>query len=442
MNITKFFDSDYINYSAYDNYRSIASYIDGLKPTARKVIYTCNKLNINSPLKVENLQAKVSDTTEYLHGAGSIGGVIVNMVQNYVGANNLPLLKGEGTFGTRLIPVAAATRYIAAYKDKITDSIFKKEDEAILISQVFEGTTIEPQYYVPIVPLILVNGCMNALSVAFASHILPRKLEEIIEAIKDILEGKEPKELNPYFKDFNGIVLKNEEGSIETRGLWSRKSSNPKEIIITELPIGVTLDKYKDILNTLQDKKVITSYKDLSDTKKDKFHFIVRTSKVIHDDKVVETLKLVKKDSENLTCIDENNKIRVFESIYEILRAYVEIRLVYYAKRKAYIIHELEQELKVLNNKFKFLKHVISGELVVFKRKRKDIEEDLKKFDIEQLEDSYDYILKIPVDWFTEERLLVLIKKIKDSKASLKTIQEKEPKDFWLEDLKQLEGVI
>lgn len=434
QNITDFFDNEYINFSAYDNYRSIASYIDGLKPTARKTIYTLNKLNITQLVKVENLQSKVSDTTQYLHGAGSIGGVIVNMGQNYIGSNNLPLVLKDGNFGNRLIPVAAAVRYISACKVEYSDHLFNKQDDPILIEQIFEGDIIEPKFYVPVLPIILINGCMNAMTVGFTSHILPRNIKDIVAAIYDILDGKTPKRFFPYFEGFKGIVCSNQEGQVETKGIFSKQGA--KEVVVTELPIGISLEKYREILDKLEDKKIIQSYRDLSDTKTDKFKFIIRLTKVIPEDKLYEVLRLIKKETENFTCIDENNRICVFENELEILEAYVKVRLEYYQKRKDYIISELEKELTLLHNRIEFLKLIIGGKIIVFKQKRDKIEEQIVEYKLEKIDDSYDYLLRMPIDSFTEEKLLDIMRKAKTKKAELDTIREKDIKEWWKEEIK------
>jgi DNA topoisomerase-2 len=435
-NITDFFNTEYLNWANYDNFRSLPSFVDGLKPTARKTIYTFIEQNIHEQKKVSQLQAKVSEFTNYIHGDGAIAGVIIGLVQKYVGSNNLPLLKGDGHFGTRQNNAAAAPRYISASKTKYLETIFHPQDNPVLIEQIFEGEKIEPKYFVPVLPILLINGCQDAMSVAFASHILPRNIDDVVDRIYKILDGKEPERFYPYFNGFKGIVALNQEGQIETRGIFNK--TGPKELTITELPIGVTLAKYREILDKLEEKKVIVSWRDESDTKLDTFKFKVKLAKVIPDEQIYSTLKLVKRDSENFTCIDENTRVRVFENELEILKEYVKIRLEYYQKRKDHIISMIEHELKVLKNKIKFLKLVIGGQIVVFKQKREKIEEQIVANDIEQIDGSYDYLLSMPIVSFTEEKLLELLKRNKTKEEELVTIKQKDTKTWWKEDIKEL----
>ena len=199
MNITEYFNVDVCNSASYDNYRKIGSVIDGLKPSSRKCLYTIVKNNISTPKKVSQLKSDAASQTQYLHGDQSLEGVIVSMAQNFAGSNNIPLLKREGAFGTRLIHAAAAGRYIFTCKEDYLDKIFKKEDEAVLIEQVFEGETIEPKYYVPILPMLLVNGSIG-LTTGFTQKILQHNPKDLIAYIEAKLSGKTPKKtIKPWF---------------------------------------------------------------------------------------------------------------------------------------------------------------------------------------------------------------------------------------------------
>ena len=435
-NITDFFNEEYVNFASYDNYRSIPHVVDGLKPTARKVIYTVLEQNINELKKVDTLKSKVADFTQYLHGEEAIVAVIVGLGQNFVGTNNIPLLKKDGNFGTRLVPAPAAGRYIKSCKISYFTSMFCSDDDPILIEQNFEGEKIEPKYYVPTLPLLLVNGSASALSVAFTSNILPRNIKDIVDRIYLLLEGKEIERFYPWFQGFNGIVTINEKGSVETRGIFTKVG--PKEITITELPIGFSLSKYREVLEKLEEKKIIQSWRDESNTRNDTYKFRVKLNKVIPDDKIYDLLKLVNREAENFTCIDENNKIKVFENECEILKKYVEVKLQYYQKRKEYIISELEREIRILRNKLRFLGVVLSGKVVIFKKPRLEIEKQLEENSIERIDDSYDYLLRMQIDQLTEEKVESLIRQFDTKKGELNIIKQKDIKDWWRSDIQKL----
>lgn len=322
MTLTEFFGTDYVDYASYDNLRKIASYIDGQKNTARKILYTVIDKNISNEIKVDQLSNKMAEHTQYLHGGAQ--GVIVTMAQNYVGTNNLPLLTREGNFGTRFSPEASAPRYIYTMKEKYLSGLFNKEDNEILIPQEFEGDKIEPRFYIPTIPMLLINGS-EGISSGFAQKVLGRDPKCIKQYVEDYITSggnvrpKKSNNLTPYYEGFKGTVESGDEvHKWIIKGAIKRK--NITSVEITELPIGYNLKSYIKVLDDLEDKKVIRSYKDLSDN--DQFNFVVsidsKSLKSWSDDQIIEKLKLIKKVSENYTCIDEHNKIREFKSAKEI----------------------------------------------------------------------------------------------------------------------------
>ena len=218
MRIDRFFSDEYTVFSAYDNYRKIASYIDGFKPSARKIFYTIR--NETKKVKIETLANKTAESTEYLHGAGSLMGVAVNMAQDFAGTNNIPILTREGQFGNRLTHSASAPRYIYSKLEDICHQIFDKKDDIILIQQELEGKKIEPRWYIPIIPMILINGS-EGMGVGYAQKIFSRKVSDIIEAVEDILKGKEPKPILPSFNGFNGEIVKTGDVKYDIKGIFS-----------------------------------------------------------------------------------------------------------------------------------------------------------------------------------------------------------------------------
>ena len=198
MNIKDIFKQQYIVSASYECATKIANIADGLKISARKILYTCLDENIISK-KVGQLTSKTSDKTNYIHGEISLVGVSVGLAQRFVGSNNIPLLQTDGGFGSRLIPEAAAPRYIFTGIEKYLKNIFIPEDNNILETQYFEGDKIEPKYFLPIIPLLLVNGS-EGVAIGFAQYILPRNIDDILKYINRRLIGqKSNNKLLPYF---------------------------------------------------------------------------------------------------------------------------------------------------------------------------------------------------------------------------------------------------
>ena len=435
--IKDFMENQLVDYASYSTLRAIASLADGAKNSGRKVIHTVQKKNITSKTKVTNLNSITSLETEYLHGDQVLNDVIVGYARNFVGTNNLNILYPSGNFGTRFEPEASAPRYIFTYKEKIFDKIFNKEDNNILIHQTFEGTDIEPRFFVPNLPLILLNGS-EGIATGFAQKILPRKLETIKDYIKSSLVGDSVPELPPFYDGFNGVIsagTKPNQWNIE--GVFVRKGLT--KITITELPIGYSLASYTKVLDDLEDKKIIRSYKDKSNAKTDSFEFDVNMdSKILKqsDDVVKAKLKLIKTVTENFTVIDENNKVVVYDSPYKVIDHYIKLKLHFLGLRKNYLIQKTKDDLLILASKYLFIKNIVDGNITVNKVKKTDIIAQLKTYDkIITVDGTYDYLLKMPIHSLTEEKLEELLESTKNKKTELQEIQNKTIESTWEEEI-------
>lgn len=437
MQLSNFFNSDFVDYASYDNLRKIGSCIDGLKNASRKVIFTVLEKNIKEPIKVSQLANKVAEYAEYLHG--SLDGVVVNLGQDFAGTNNVPLLQKKGNFGTRFAQEASAPRYIFTYGSKNLFTLFKKEDLKILKEQMFEGERIEPVFYVPTLPLILVNGS-EGVSSGFAQKILPRNPKNIIKYLTNKIQGKRNNKdlLKPFFNDFKGTV---EQG--ETSFQWLIKGkierTNKNQITISEIPVGYDLKTYIKVLKTLEDNKIILDWDDLSDKE---FKFIVKMNPKdldkLSEDEILDKLKLVKKVTENLTCLNANNQIQEFQSVEEILDYYFKVKMEYLGKRKDYLVQELKTDLDILNAKITFIKAILDKSLVIEKQPKDKIVKNLEKIITVKVQDSYDYLLNMPLYSLTLEKIKALTETLKNSKLKLKETQEKTLENFWLEDLEEI----
>ena len=436
MKITDFLNNEVVNFATYSTLRALASYIDGLKNSHRKVVCYMLLNNVTKERKVFNLSGEIMTSMEYLHG--DISGSVITLAQNYPGTNNIPLLSREGNFGTRFTNEASATRYIYTAKDKMFDYLFNKSDINVLPEQYFEGTKIEPRFFIPTLPLILINGS-EGIATGFAQKILPRNIDNIKKAITNILQSKkiDSKLLIPNFNGFNGTVEQGDNSNQWLiKGTINRLSGGKFEI--TEIPVGIDLQSYIKVLDDLEDDKFIKSYKDSS--KDDKFHFEVTMSPSdlakFTDDELLQKFKLIKKVSENHTCVDENNRVEVFQNAEEILRAFVKIKLEYLQKRKDFELQKLEDDIKIDFSKFLFIKNIVENKLIINKRKKDDIVKDLEKIDnIIQKDNSFDYLLNMGILSLTEERMNKLQEDIKIKKENLDKLKLKSPEDIWKEEI-------
>lgn len=441
MKISEFFNKDYVDQASYDNLRKIASLVDGQKNASRKILYTVLEKNIKDKIKVSQLGSKVAEFAEYLHG--SMDGVIVNLGQDFAGTNNMPLLQKKGNFGTRFSNEASASRYIYTYGTTEFFDLFKKEDSPILKHQFFEGNQIEPMFYVPTLPILLINGS-EGVSSGFAQKILPRDPKCIKQYIKEYLT--EPlgnvrpykgTSLIPYYNGFSGTI---EQGENSSQWLIKGKvqKKNATTVVIDEVPVGYNLKSYIKVLDDLEDKRIIRSYKDMSEDDNFKFEvsFLGTDLKKLDEEKLLETLKLVKKVSENYTVMNEHNKVETFNSVKDIIERYIDVKLQYLEKRKQYLCENLESEIRYDYSKYVFIKMITDEELIINKRKKTDIENDLNKVkEINKLDNKYDYLLNMNIMSLTEERMKKLLNDIKTKKAQLDKLKNSEATNIWLDEI-------
>lgn len=431
MQVTDFFNKDYVNYSSYDNLRKIASVMDGQKNAARKVLYTILEKNIKEELKVEQLSAKAAEFSQYLHG--NMYGVICNLAQDFVGTNNIPLLVREGNFGTRFAQEPSAPRYIYTHGSKEFFNLFKKEDSQVLIKQYFEDQVMEPRFYVPNLPLLVINGS-EGVSSGFAQKILPRNPEDVKKYILDKINGRTPKKnLTPFFKGFKGTITQGESSSqIIISGCVEKKSVN--KVQITEVPIGYDLRSYLSVLDELEEKGVIQSYTDKSESDVFLFDVIIPSKSLStwSEDELLQKLKLQKKVTENYTAMNELNKIEVFNDIYAIIDRYIEIKLQYLEERKKHLLQSLEENIRFDFSKHTYIKAVTEESLKINKRKKVEIENDIQKIpNIIKREESYDYLLNMPMISVTVERMKSLENSIKEKKQELDALRTTSVQKIW-----------
>ena len=436
MKISEFFKTDYVDQASYDNLRKIASVVDGQKNAARKIIHTVLEKKIKQKIKVSQLGSKASEFTEYLHG--SMDNVIVGLSQDYTGTNNLPLLHKKGNFGTRFTPEASAPRYIYTYGDDNLYNYFREDDSKILKTQYFEGSKIEPMFFVPSVPILLVNGA-DGVSSGFRQVFLPRKFENITKLLKDRLLNKSlnKKYLIPHYNNFSGVIEQGENSKQWLiKGIVERVSTN--RVVISEVPIGYSLKSFRNVLDELEEKKIIQRYKDKAENDNFLFEVTINSNdlKAWDDDTLLNKLKLIKKESEVYTVIDENNKIKVYDNIEDVLDHYIRIKLEYLALRKSNNLINLDLNIRLNYSKFIFIKSIVENNLKINKRKKSAIIDDLGKIDnVIMKDDSYDYLLNMNIMSLTEERMNKLQDDIKILKTELDALKDTSIEDIWLSEI-------
>lgn len=439
ITISDFLSTEYKDFSIYTiENRALPSLIDSFKVVNRKIIYTCLKnwkSGNEKTLKVFQLSGKVSDLTYYHHGSSSMDSAIINMAQKF--KNNLPLLEEDGIFGTLRSPYAGAPRYIGTKLSPIFYEIFK--DFELMEYKSEEGVEIEPKFFIPIIPMLLING-QSGIAVGFSSIILNRNPIEIVKYCLNILEGKKNrKKLIPYNKYFKGEIqqdLTNNKKWI-IQGKFERLGRKDT-IRITELPISYTYEKYENILDDLVERKKISSYDDLS---KGNINYIIKLNKSDinkSDNEIIKILKLEEYITEIFNVIDENNKLKQFENIEDIIDYFIDFRLKYYEKRKDLKIEEYNIQIKNMKSKGKFIMNVIKGNIELRNKTKSVIVKQIEKVGIDKVDNSYNYLLSIPLYSITKEYVDKLKEDIIDKQNKIEILENKTPKNLYIEDLNKL----
>ena len=416
LTYSEFIDKDLIHFSNYDNHRSIPSMCDGLKPSQRKILYCSFKRNLVKEIRVAQLSGYVSENGAYHHGEMSLNGAIINMAQNYVGNSNINLLEPIGQFGSRLKggKDSAQPRYIHTHLTTLTNIIFDKRDNPIYTYTDDDGQKVEPYFYVPILPMILINGS-EGIGTGWSSGVPQFNPLDIIKNIKKMMKDEEPVEMTPWVRGFKGTIKKLSKNHWITRGIYNL--SDLTTVVITELPVGMWTDNYRMLLDSIMIGEPInnknkngtkgrgrgqgrgrgtTQDKEDKDSKKEKIIYLKDYTNESSESEVRFILKFDKKILNNLiSSIDKsglngfevmfkmtskiscdkklnvyNDKCKLvnYTNVEDILKDYYKIRVEYYQLRKTYMMQLMESNLMLISVKVKFILDIINKKIIVNNR--------------------------------------------------------------------------
>jgi DNA topoisomerase-2 len=449
---TDFVNSELVQFSIHDVERSIPNLVDGFKPSQRKIIFGMFKRNSSKEARVAQIAGYISEHAAYHHGEASLHGTIIGMAQTFLGSgNNLPLLAENGMFGSRHKGGAdsAAPRYIHTELNPVVSKLFCKDDFPLLSYLDDDGQKVEPEYYVPIIPLVLVNGT-RGIGTGFSTQIPPFHPEKVLEATKEwasyyLRQSENVKEEPPicdigmpYYKGFKGTIYSKKKNSYTTRGIYHMKS--PNVVVVTELPIGRWTEDYKAYLEDLLDKGILKSY-DSHTT--DTIHFILTFNNLPEQVEQCDILRLLDLESSNISTnnmhlFDENMKIKKYEDVNQILQEFAETRMKYYVKRKAHKLKELDHLMKVASSKAAFIEANRNEVVIMSKRTEENIVEQLKLLPTLCHELGYDYLLKMPINSLSEQKFNELKKIEAKLLEEYKMLEIKQEAEIWLDDFEKL----
>eukprot|EP00494_Astrolonche_serrata_P024233 UN24491 len=380
INYSEFVDKELILFSIADCARSIPHIADGLKPGQRKILFSCFKRKLKKEIKVAQLAGYVSEHSAYHHGEMSLVGTIIGMAQTYVGSNNINLLMPNGQFGTRHQggKDAASARYIFTQLAGITRTIFHEDDDLIVNFLNDDGLSVEPEFYVPVIPMCLVNGA-EGIGTGWSTFIPNYNPIDIICNIRKLIRGEEIEKMDPFYNGFGGQFY--EEGEKKYSCWGSAAKIGRRTIQIDELPIRVWTHNFKSFLEKWIEEAKIADFRENHTDKTVSFTITFGEEFEFEDLDVtlMKKLRLIGSvATSNFVLFNEEGKLKRYQNVEEILHEFYGIRLKYYTKRKNALLAKLGHELKLLANRQRFIWSVINDELVVFKKKKKDLCRELK----------------------------------------------------------------
>ena len=408
----------------YNNNKLIDLYLSG---------WNLDKIPIKSNKKISNIHKNnpyiINIDVKYIGKDKFYGWAIDKnerfLLKDYTITHNSRLALGED---------AASPRYIFTKLNKYTRIIFNDSDDNILTKVIDDGDEVEPEFYVPIIPMILINGC-KGIATGFSTEIINFNIHDIIEYIKFWLINDyydDNKTINPWYKGFEGSIKQINEKKWETYGSYNYDSSKGV-ITVSEIPILISINEFKECLDKLIEGKKILSYNNYSTENKPYFEIKIKP----FDGDIFSLISKSKSylNISNMTLFDINDALKKFDNVYDIIQYYCNIRYEYYEKRKKYLIDILEKELIKISNKHRFILHVIEDNTIVFKKKDVEITQTLEQFNYDKIDNSYEYLLSINVKSFTYELLEKLNKLLENKKHELSVLKSKKIKDIWLDDL-------
>ena len=448
-----FINRELIHFSQADCLRSIPDIRDGLKPSQRKILYACFKRKslLKNEMKVAQLAGYVSETSSYHHGEVSLMGSIIALAQNFVGSNNINMLYPSGQFGSRLQggKDAASPRYIFTRLDEATPYIFPDSDFGILKYLDDDGFSIEPECYLPIIPMLLVNGA-RGIGTGYASNIPSFNPMDLITCIYDRLEGKAMTLPVPYYQGFTGTI-EEDDGSYTSWGKY--QITGMYDVRVTELPVGSWTQPYKEYLDaSIRDrasdkvkKQFLKSFDDYCTESKVDFRLKFCEPVVNFSKKKLHELLKMKSSAEtstrNMVVYDSTNTIRKFNNALEIIEDYYGARFQGYIDRRELLLKQLQDDCNMLEDKVKFINGVLDDKLDLRNKPEAQLDLELDEFGLRRLKGeppSFEYLTTMPMRSLTKERVEELQKRYADKQVELATLMEKTPSMMWKEELLKL----
>ena len=461
VNFTDFVNKELIHFSHASNTRSIPHVMDGFKPSQRKILWAAIKRRLTTEIKVAQLGGYVSEHAAYHHGEKSLEDAIIGMAQNFVGANNLNLLMPFGQFGTRYHggEDSSASRYIFTALAPIYSTLFRKADDESLTMTIDDGQTVEPEYYMPVIPMLLVNGS-TGIGTGYSTTVLPYSPRDLVAALRARLRGDvsdlTEQTLVPWWCGFRGTVTVSGK-TVKTHGLYTFTDDDTNRVHITELPVGVWTQSYKTHIDELiSDPKpgasrTVLEYDTTKSTDTIVDIWLTLDPEYFHEARTFpaefeKKFQLVNTFSlKNMVAFNCDNILQRFTSVGEIMEAFFMKRIGCYVSRKVNELARLDATIVEIDAQTRFVQAVVDGTLVVANAEDDVLFAAMKALDLPILNEmnddlrGYEYLLRMRVDRLKAKAVIDLKADLAKIRAERDVLNSKTPEQIWLEDLAAFE---
>ena len=469
MTVSDFLNHYMIQFSLADCERNIPNLMDGLKQSQRKVLYGCLKRKLKSDMKVASLAGYITEHTKYHHGEVSLQDTIKGMAACYTGGNNLPLLARSGEMGSRIAggKDSASARYVETHLEEITRLVIHECDDCLLNTVIDDGVVVEPEFYVPCIPMVLANPCKAAIGTGWSSTIPGFNPLVLITCIKTWLdnggcagddEGNSTfPNLVPWYRGFKGTIEQIESNKFMSHGIIERINQNT--VAVTELPIGMWTEDFESML---QDMK---AEKDPKKMKIKSFRINYTVSEIYFEIDEADgftcgknNLKLSKPiNTSKMVLFNEKHRLQKFDSPDEIIDQFCRVKYEYIVKRKARLLKDWGIDLKLNQTRKRFITEIINKDLIIFQRDEEDVITDMETSgyykntkgddsdetevsnDDKKRERGYDYLLKMHMRSFTKNKTNEIQKDIDRLDKMIDNLKNTSEKKLWLNDIKVFE---
>lgn len=414
--------------------RAIPNMIDGMKPVQRFYLYSSLVNSRRDFKKVSAVSGVVSDYG-YNHGEVSAAGAGQLMAATW--RNNVCLVEGRGSFGTRQVQEAGAARYVYT---RVSDNFDRYIRDLALSPEHEDPEHAPPAFYLPVLPLVLLNGA-SGIATGFATNILPRSEADVTLAIRELLKGGKIKtDIRVSFPDFRGITIYDAHADrYVCAGVWRKVGKTT--LMIEEIPYGFDRETYVKVLDDLEEADLIVGYEDQTNQRGFRFEVKLKqnTSATWSDAEIAKQFKLTKTHSENLTVIGPNNDLREYTNPQDLIRDFVDYRLGVLQRRIDLEIQEHIELLRWLNVKIEFIEAVLDDR-ITFKGKNRKAAGDNILAETAATDADVSRLLGLNILSLTSEQVDALRKEIKETQKQLSYWQKTTPKDQYVEDLDRLEA--